>query len=565
MMRMKKKILVSVLMLMILVLSIFVIAQQEWPAFNVCCEKTSNGAWCQNTLEEDCDTSTNEDTGSPYRMTPSSCDATSFCKLGCCIDTEEGVCMKNSPKKVCEISKGTWIEDEKCRVAQCDLGCCVLGDQASFVTLTRCKRLSRLYGLETNFKQEITSEPECILVAYSQDKGACTYEFEDEKTCKFTTREECTSTQKGGNITSETEFFVNYLCSADELATNCGPSEETMCVAGKEEVYFKDTCGNPANIYDADRIYANDPSYWQKIVPKHESCGYQEKNGQGNIGSETCGNCKYLHGSLCAEGDATYGDNACRDLNCYNTKNGNHYKNGESWCEYQGEKDNGLDLVGSRHFRHICIHGEEIVEPCADFRNEICIEEQFSVSSGDFIEAACRVNRWTDCIDQFTEKDCLNTDKRECFWLEGYHYDATAEKENESLEGGQEEFGTSDIADEDKTGEEKGIITGGGICLPDNPPGFKFWEGRDSQSVCSLGNSLQKVTYHINIFGSKSCEENCEVLEAAWVNDLNRICTSLGDCGAYSNFIGAYTNDGVVVKDNGKRRVAQGILSSLKR
>jgi hypothetical protein len=25
-----------------------------------------------------------------------------------------------------------------------------------------------------------------------------------------------------------------------------------MCIDGKDEVYFKDSCGNPANIYDAN-------------------------------------------------------------------------------------------------------------------------------------------------------------------------------------------------------------------------------------------------------------------------------------------------------------------------
>src|SRR3989344_9018264 len=39
-----------------------------------CCEKTIDGAWCQNAPEADCDTSNG------LRTTPSSCEATSFCK-----------------------------------------------------------------------------------------------------------------------------------------------------------------------------------------------------------------------------------------------------------------------------------------------------------------------------------------------------------------------------------------------------------------------------------------------------------------------------------------------------
>ncbi len=136
----KSKYLLSILFLIILILGIFsfiyVTAQsptQEFPAFNVCCEKTKGGAWCQNAKEDSCDTN--------FRKTPTSCDATSFCKLGTCVDSEEGLCMENTPQKVCEIDKGTWINGKPSEIPQCSLGCCIIGDQASFVTLTRCKRL----------------------------------------------------------------------------------------------------------------------------------------------------------------------------------------------------------------------------------------------------------------------------------------------------------------------------------------------------------------------------------------------------------------------------------------
>lgn len=512
---------------------------QDWPAFNVCCEKTIEGAWCQNNVEKNCDLG--------YRKTPTSCEATSFCKPGCCIDSYEGLCMKNTPQKVCDISEGTWVDDEMCDVPQCDLGCCILGDQASFVTLTRCKRLSAIYGLETNFKKDTKNEASCIMLAYSQEKGACVYELETQKTCKFTTRAECSNEDKKGNITSDSEFFPNYLCSADELATNCGPTTETICVPGKDEVYFKDSCGNPANIYDANRIYPKDKSYWQKIVQKTEACGYTAKNGKGNVNSKTCGNCDYLQGSMCGEGSATYGDYICKDLNCYNTKNGQSYKNGESWCEYQGETGNGMDLVGSRQFRHICIQGEEIVEPCADFRNEVCIEGKYSSSQGNFLEAACRVNRWTDCLEQYDEEHCLNQDKRDCFWFEGFHYQNT--------KAGLE----TNVSQE----ENKGILNGDSICLPNNPPGLKFWEDGEAKNICGLGNSLQIVEYKANIFGTKTCTKNCDVLTSGWVTKINEVCKSLGDCGAYSNIAGVFTDDGIMLKSNGKKKVLGGILGSI--
>ena len=546
----------------------FVIAQ-DTPEFNFCCEKTISGAWCQNSQQDQCDTG--------FRSTPTSCDATSYCKLGVCVDSAEGLCMENTPQKVCEISKGTWIDDSE-EIPQCNLGCCTIGNQASFVTLTRCKRLSSVYGLQTDFRTDILDEASCILTAYSTDIGACVFENEGSRTCKMATRGDCTSTSVNATGIGG-EFFEDYLCSADELATECGPTQETICLEGRDEVYFKDSCGNYANIYDAGKIYSKDPSYWQKIVAKENSCDSNDK--KGNSGDKNCGNCNYLSGSICKGGVATLGDNICTDLNCYDTENSKDYKNGESWCVNIGVGDNGQDTVGSRFYRHVCIHGEETIEACSDFRNEVCIEESLGTSYGEFTEAACRVNRWVDCIDQLEQDDCENTDKRDCYWKEGYHYDG-------SNSGGLTKSGASDIVDNpnnfdgkpagagknpaadpklaeaDPSNENAGILVGGGICLPRNPPGLEHYAEGNAQDICSLGNSRQTVEFEEGLLGSKKCTENCEVLTGKWVNEMNSICLSLGDCGNYKNLNGRFTDDGVVVKDNGvRRKINEGILDAV--
>ena len=540
---------VLLILMLIILLTSFVIAQQDPPAFNVCCEKTNNGAWCQNSLEDSCN--------QIYRKTPTSCEATSFCKPGCCIDTDEGICSANTPERVCEETSGTWLDDSVCNVPQCSLGCCILGDQASFVTLTRCKKLSTEFGLKTNFRRDIIDELSCIQIAHSAERGACVFESEGVRTCSMTTRGTC---ETGGRNVSAGEFFVGFLCSADELGTDCGPTEKTTCLEGKDEVYFLDSCGNPTNIYDADKVFSKNAAYWQKIVRKSESCNPDE----GNINSKSCGNCNYLGGSICGKGDAETGDFFCRDLNCYDTINGNDYKNGESWCMYQSETGLGKDSVGSRHFRHICIHGEEVIEPCADFRNEVCFEEK--VQGVDFIEAGCRVNRWQDCLDQFDEESCLNTDKRECYWEEGFHYEGSPV---EGPEGQQTQLGE---AEEDVENPNVGILNEGFICLPNVPPGLKFWEEGDAQSTCALGSSRQLVlfekTFFEEVFGGEeaigTCIENCEPLTDQWVSRMNDICVSLGDCGSYINIAGRLTTRGIVVRDNGKRRILGGILGGVK-
>ena len=188
----------------------------DQPDPTVCCEQTKSGLFCQDVPQSQCKPSA--------RQLPTSCASTSFCKAGTCYDSNEGTCMDNTPQLVCNANQGIWSEQSP---AQCGLGCCILGDQAAFVTLVRCKKLSAGLGLNTNYNTGIKSEVECVLAATSQEKGACVFDFEFERTCKMTTREECGGQSASG---TEGEFFSGKLCSAEELATNCGPTRNTICM-----------------------------------------------------------------------------------------------------------------------------------------------------------------------------------------------------------------------------------------------------------------------------------------------------------------------------------------------
>src|SRR3989344_4834352 len=187
-------------------------------------------------------------------------------------------------------NEGIWSEETP---PQCSLGCCVLGDQAAFVSLVRCKRLSAFLGLQTNYKPNIQDEVQCVLSVQNQEKGACVYEFEFEKTCKVTSRAECSGGVNGTK--AEGQFYPGKLCSAEELGTPCAPTRETMCLPGKDEVYFVDSCGNTANIYDASKI--DDKRYWSTIFDKSEACNPNSPNAN----SKNCGNCNYLQGSYCRD------------------------------------------------------------------------------------------------------------------------------------------------------------------------------------------------------------------------------------------------------------------------
>ena len=531
-----------------------------------CCEKTKQGAWCQNVDDlNKCETS------GGLKSVPTSCEATSYCKLGTCVNTQEGVCMENTPQRVCEnpvggIAGGLWFNSKPDEIQQCKLGCCLIGEQAAFTTQTRCEQLSSLYGLETNYRTDIQSETECISSAFPETKGACVFDEELKKSCRFTTKKEC---QDLSASTANAEFHENFLCSSEELGTVCGPSEKTAIYDGEDEIFFIDTCGNRANIFDADR--QDDRQYWDKVVSKSESCGFNSDDGNAN--SNSCGNCDYLAGSTGALYDRfrdgasfspKFGNYICRNLDCRfeadlngdgtidsNNLESGTFKHGESWCAQsagvsQVISDNGFivsenpnssseNIPGSRYFRMVCYNGDVTVEPCADFRQEICIQSETQITGGVFRSSACRVNKWQDCLAQQTQQDCENFEKRDCVWKEGYSI-----LKNEK--GNQQEL---------KNNEDKLVKA---TCIPKYVPGLNFYqENSDADSVCVQASRTCTIKVNKNILGSiqgktiqQMCDEHrssgdvsgCECLENSWLAKANNLCVALGDCGVKENYIG---------------------------
>jgi hypothetical protein len=580
-------------LVLILILSLFAISFVSSET-GYCCEKTLSGAFCQNAPLEQCDAN--------FKTSPTSCDTTSYCKPGCCFDSQEGLCLESTPQNVCNAGNGTWANSSQCNIPQCNLGCCVLGDQGAFVTLTRCKQLSGFYGLKTDFRSNINNELSCIALASGDDKGACVTEDAStaSKSCVFTTRSACKvgtiSATLGTNVTNSSQvgvgFYKDILCSAEELGSICGPSKQTTLISGKDEVYYLDTCKNIANIYDASRY--NDKQYWKKVYTKSESCGA----GESNAGSKTCGNCDYFLGSIGKKatgklgiGQPTYGNYICADLSC--KKEGKQH--GESWCVKDEPSGKGQDPVGSRYYKEVCLYGEVITEPCADYRNEICLESDFN----GFSEAACRVNRWQDCLQQEEQIDCENIDARDCMWTPGYYFSSNSGQVEKSVNKSQ--------------AEEKGIDeTPDGLCVPNYPPGSNFWGSTSTTKTtkttnetatfggqtpafgtgyvdpassgttgqCSLGNAKLTIKWTkvvkpadwLHLFGSEDwvCDQatgNCQYVSgseitveegSAWAEDMNKICSTLGDCGGKVNWQGVYTEDGFAAYQDQERIAGSG-------
>jgi len=603
----------------------------------VCCEKTKSGLACLDVPESECSTE------SGIRQLPTSCESSSFCDPGYCADPVEGTCLDNVPQIVCQESGGSWYDDKP---PQCNLGCCVLGDQAAFVTLVRCKKLAASFGIETSWNGGILDELICVLSVAAEEKGACVFEEDYEKTCKFVKRSECDESLLGGGIVAPVEeevgdgdlvavpdsggeegeedggsveeeeedgeneeeegdgesgeedepalspgieFYAGKLCTAPDLLTNCGMTKETICLPGKEEVYFVDTCGNPANIYDKSRV--TDQNYWSDVIDSKDSCN----PNSANENSKVCGNCNYLLGSYCREDtegvNPSHGDNVCASLNCEDAE-GKKRLHGESWCGYDEEDfdflpeenpvgdmiGDALEMeisnklsevvssavsnrvgsrvgqvfgnkflssaggsVGSRFHRYICINGEVKIEPCADFRQEQCIENVIDTVAGPFSEAACRVNRWQDCTAQRNLQDCENNDQRDCTWLAGVEYILMgavlngSDISNNNL-GSVKEAAGAEIAREGGLGN---MPRGG--CVPEVPPGLNFWTGEESTTVCQQASAVCPVTYTKGIGGDWECEDNCfcdPEENPGVVAQRAQVCMAMGDCGPKVNIVG---------------------------
>ena len=325
-----------------LILGIFLIGIAS--AANYCCEKTKSGAWCQTVSS-----SSECNSDPPFQMTPSFCQSTSYCKAGTCINQNEGTCTE-SAQAVCNGPGAFWSDQPAENLPQCRVGCCLIGDDAELVTVVKCNQDAKKYNLNINFKANINDEQTCLANANPTAKGACVYTDTQNYTrdCLLETKSDCQANAKNSAYLN-VSFHEGFLCSAPELGTICVPSKQTKCGADGK-VYFVDTCGQLANIYDSAKI--DDLTYWTKIQKNFTGICGTNNNNAGNKNSATCGDCDYYAGSMCdtkkvgdnLAGGTLIGNNFCRNLDCINYRgpysgsstgfatSTNYPKHGESWC-----------------------------------------------------------------------------------------------------------------------------------------------------------------------------------------------------------------------------------------
>jgi len=453
-----------------------------------------------------------------------------------------------------------------------------------------------LFGVENDYRTDITNEVQCIATAQSQDMGACVYESDFDRICDYTTRGECDA---GGDvdvvdtnvsISGQKKFYKDYLCSAEELSTSCAKQAGTTCYQG--DVFWTDSCGNRENTYSDDKAKS-----WNsgQVIDADSIC-------DPNDGSDVdCGNCDYMLGSRCAEYDGFLGGPSDGDYYCQKTecedRNGDERVNGESWCIYDEKVGGGGDPAGSRYYREVCIDGEVIVEPCADFRNEVCLQGSIEIDGGDgdFQTAACRVNRWQDCVLQIDGGDCTNIDQRDCVWkpsvtgmmiggdgsggssgssgstfsnpTSGDGFDTGSGLTGNAVAPitGQAFLGIGGDDDDEEDVDDTQTNRPNGVCIPNFPPGLEFWTDNNAQQMCGQANAHCVIVYEEGLIGGKDCVENCECEKDAWALGANRVCAGLGDCGGYVNYQGVYTNDGYEwIYDGAKKKFKPNTVNNIK-
>ena len=136
-----------------------------------CCAEGVDGSICQemNLVDEAmCKNS----------LLATGCDYLEECQKGCCYNTQEGLCSLNSPKGKCEENGGNWSKSPNCEIPQCQLGCCVLGNQASITTSRECTQLSKQLNFEKKF-EALDGDGSCNSKVDLEKEGACLIPTDD--------------------------------------------------------------------------------------------------------------------------------------------------------------------------------------------------------------------------------------------------------------------------------------------------------------------------------------------------------------------------------------------------
>jgi hypothetical protein len=466
----------------------------------------------------------------------------SSCKLGTCYDSALGLCNAGTPKTSCENQNGTWSADTP---VQCNRRCCLINpdnsggaSQAKITTNQECNYLSKTLGAPVKWDSQIADEIQCISKVKTQREGACVLELLPEinkYNCQFTTETKCLT--KGG------KFYVDRLCTNPQLNTKCEMTSNTKCFENKDAVYFIDSCGNRANVYDSSK--SDSVHYWSSVVSFTQLCSIN--SGNNNLANQqSCGNCNYLRGNICGTPKPSFdkqpiiGQYVCKDLSCID-REGKKRQHGSSWCVFDSwtgldgangtSEERAVDVPGSRQFKELCFEGEIRLQPSAEYRNGLCVEGD--VDDKGFTTASSRTNKGVLCTknNEDAEKLAKCEENSDCYLK---HVEVDKFKFD--------------------------------VCVPKYPPGFELSDKPQEDSVAICAAASQTCTYYEKkgIDFQWHCKINCACRETRFTETMNNLCISLGDCGSHVNLAGKL-GDGYSIKGDKYSKLSDAYIQGLKK
>lgn len=505
------------------------------PTEETCCEETISGDFCIEATSNYC---------KPGKFRNAPCTETSACSsiidggsLGCCyFPNSLDACSNRVPQGECTRKNGVFLDNPQCSsFSECSLGCCVLGSQADLKTQTQCNLLSQSLGLQMDFREGITDQFACAALSDSQTQGCCV----NNGVYTYSTRSECSSIFHEGQV--------------------CSNLQNSPCTSGTG----KKACFN-------DEVWNLD------------SCGNKDKNSNGdNAPEETC---DYNKGKLCEELINT-NDARCVDINCQATYSdeinihdpelGNFRDNGESWCVYEGPTGEYFDRPGSRHYRFTCLNGEEIIEPCRNFREEVCIQSNPESSTenplggasiGDLfafgqnlpLESLNQLSNYFNILSPILSQPLElepGFNSAECIRNDIYEKDLTQEQSSVPLGFAFWEFkGVSSLnalvpqGAEGILGQVSGQIATSLQEQRAQTPveGLSRQESsRDGSEICAQGSLPPiKVKWEVGVLCANKAVKNEFAEKQDFIDQAAETCRSYGDCGVDFNVLGEQSPKG---------------------
>jgi len=462
----------ALLMIFLIVTLSFTIANFEEVKAdgNVCCEYTSSGDTCVYTDEDNCDGG---------NAVSTSCEQTSYCEVGVCVSSE-GKCSDGVAKTTCESLDYEWHEGSSLDYDVCQKECCVIAEyQCSYTTEDHCGYLIEdLEDIELDWR-DVDSEADCSNICRSSDKGCCV----TSDSCSYTTYGLCEDPDI--DLNTGTGFYEEEYC-ADLGACACVSHDTKRCV--DEDVYWFDSCGNQEDVAE-DCDYLS--STW---------CNYDEEEDDYICDDINCD--ETFDGVYTIDGVET-------QRNPHDERIGGEREHGESWCLYESPAGGWFDRPGSQHYRSFCYFGEEIIEPCVDYRESVCIQYPYTTT-----------NNYT-LMNPFEEWGLTLGDD----------YSSTIS-----------EAGSACI----DNGIYQNLINANVTTVPKGSSLSS--ESTDEEGTCSSGNQECVVTFGKDSrFGEWHCYDNCYCLTPEWADQAAGFCATQGDCGAKYNLAEEFVGDGFYI------------------